>query len=196
MIPYVGDLSRNDAALLKELAEHAARILEFGAGASTQIFAAYSKGDVTSVETDPGWIDRTAQRVASLRASGTPARPVSFLRWRAHDGDVVLDGAFDLIFVDGIDELREAFALMVWPRLAIGGVMAFHDTRRVRPHGDATTSDVENVCEVVVRYSPEVESVVLNAADSNITLVTKRAPLPLEDWNAVEGRTPEQIGIA
>ncbi len=48
---------------------------------------------------------------------------------------------------------------------------------------------------IVDRHSTEVDRVVLNQDDSNISVVTKRLPLIYEDWNQVEGRTPAQIGI-
>lgn len=192
MIPYIGDLSRNDAVLLKNLAEQADRILEFGVGASTQIFAAYAKGSVTSVDTDPTWIDRTNARLDALAASGVALRPVVFVPY----ADFEPAGAYDLVFVDGIDELRLEFALKTWDALAPWRSMAFHDTRRTKPHGPSKTSDIENVATVLARHALEIDHVLVNTLDSNITLVRKRTPLALEDWNVVEGRTPEQIGIA
>lgn len=190
MIPYVGDLSRNDAALLKELAEQAHRILEFGAGASTQIFAAYGEGLVHSVETDPAWIRKTERNLDRLYRA-IKLRPVRFFSYVFEP-----EGPYDLIFVDGVDELRQAFAVRTWPHLAVGGTMAFHDTRRRGPHGVSATSDMQNVCALVLHFLPEIDSVLVNTCESNTTLVRKRVPLLLEDWNIVEGRTPEQIGLA
>lgn len=188
MIPYIGDLSRADAALLHRFGFNAFRILEFGCGASTQIFAAYTNGTVDSVETDPAWIDKTKRNLGALAIP----KPVAF-----HAYARFVPKSYDLIFVDGIDQLRRAFAFLTWPHLEAGGFMLFHDTRRTKPHGQSTTSDIENALSTACEFSPEVDRVVLNQDGSNITVLTKRsAPLRYEDWNAVEGRTLEQIGIA
>lgn len=188
MIDYVGDLSRNDAVLLRSLAERSARILEFGCGASTQIFAAYGCGSVDSVETHPEWIEKTRRNLARL-AIDKPVTFHSYARFTPVPH-------YDMIFVDGIDELRLPFALLTWTSLAVGGAVCFHDTRRTTPHGDSMMSDIANVCVIVERHALEVDRVVLNQDDSNVTVVTKREPLLLQDWNAAEERTPEQIGIA
>lgn len=194
MIPYIGDLSIADAELLRELAGRSDHVLEFGAGASTQIFAAYSRGAVIdSVETEPEWIEKTERNIVRLCLA--PRGDVAY-RVRFHLYQKFLPaGPYDLVFVDGIDELRSPFAFLTWPELAVGGRMAFHDTRRTAPHGDSPTSDVQNVCALIERYSPEIARVVLNENDSNTTVVTKRAPLLVEDWNAREGRTLAQIGL-
>lgn len=194
MIDYVGDLSRRDAELLLALAGKADRILEFGAGASTQIFAAYGRGTVDSVETDPVWIGNTQRNLARIELSSSAVAFHNYTEFVAACASGI--AAFDLCFVDGADALRLDFALMTWPALKVGGKMLFHDTRRTKPHGDSPTSDVENVCILIARFSPEIDRVVMNQADSNISIITKREPLLLQDWNAVEHRTNEQIGIA
>jgi len=58
---YVGDLSREDSEMLAALAREARRILEYGVGASTQIFAqsAAPGTDVLSLDTEDYWIHRT-----------------------------------------------------------------------------------------------------------------------------------------
>lgn len=194
MIDYVGDLSRNDAEILRVLARQSRRILEFGCGASTQIFAAFGAGPVHSVETDPAWIEKTQRNILALdlKDPRISKHPVVFHPYETFSPDQ----GFDLMFVDGIDELRQEFAISMWPFLEVGGRMCFHDTRRTRPHGVSPTSDVQNVCALIERYSPEIDSVAFNLGESNTTVVSKRAPLLLEDWNVAEGRTDEQIGIA
>src|SRR5258705_6694 len=122
MIPYVGDVSRRDAELLRELAERSNRIVEFGAGASTQILAAYARGEVESVETQPSWIAKTQGHLGALGI----ARPVTFHNYE----DFQPSGPYDLVFVDGLNELRLPFACLAWPAIAIGGVLCLHDTRR------------------------------------------------------------------
>ena len=195
MINYIGDLSRADAELLRVFAEKADRILEFGVGASTQIFAAYARcGPVHSVETDPTWIEKTQRNLIRLdEAQPGAIKPVLFYLYESYR----LSWGFDLIFIDGVDELRQDFALLTWAALEPGGAMLFHDTRRSIPHGDSPTTDLQNALAVVDRFALEVDRVLLNHADSNITIVRKRlVPLVLEDWNEVEGRALEQIGLA
>ncbi|MGH6742366.1 MAG: class I SAM-dependent methyltransferase [Bradyrhizobium sp.] len=188
MIEYIGDVSREDAALLRSIAERSSRILEFGCGASTQIFRAYGAGSVESVETDPAWIEKTHR---NLRALGLD-QPVTVHLYQTFEPA----GQYDLIFVDGIDERRQEFALLTWPALTVGGAMCFHDTRRTKPHGPSPTSDVQNVCALIERHSPEIETVFVNRNNSNTTVVMKRAPLLYEDWMQTEDRTPAQMGIA
>lgn len=188
MIPYIGCISRQDARLLQNLAWRSQRILEFGSGASTQIFAAYSSGSILSVETHPDWIVKTKLNLDMLGIK----KPVAFVDHFVFEPS----GTYDLVFVDGIDEFRLPFALMAWPYLTVGGMMAFHDTRRTKPHGPSKTSDVQNVCALIQRFSTEVDRVVLNQDESNTTLVTKRSPLLYEDWQKIEGRTDAQMGLA
>lgn len=58
---YVGDISEADAAVLAELAAESHRILEYGVGASTQVYAqAAAPGTaIVSLNRDTHWIDRT-----------------------------------------------------------------------------------------------------------------------------------------
>lgn len=187
MIPYVGDVSRRDAELLKAFAERSKAILEFGCGASTQILRAYGAGAVDSVDTSMYWIARTQRNLERLELK----RPVSFHQYETFRPV----GPYDLIFVDGLNELRLPFACVTWPTLAIGGLLCLHDTRRTEPYGRSPTSDVQHVAFLLERYSREIESVILNQYDSNITVIKKRAPLLLDDWMKAEGRTPAQMGI-
>jgi len=188
MIPYIGDLSRADATLLAHLARDAGNILEFGVGASTQLFAAYGAQRVTSVDTSAEWIAKTKRNLAMLGIE----RPVRFVLYDEFEPVE----RFDLVFVDGLNELRLPFAFRTWSALAPGGRMAFHDTRRSEAHGAAETSDVSNVCSVAQLHWLEIRRIDVNRWRSNTTVITKRVPLVLENWNRTEGRTPEQIGIA
>lgn len=61
---------------------------------------------------------------------------------------------------------------------------------------ESSTSDVQNVCALIERFSTEIDCVCLNQDESNTTVVAKRTPLLYEDWMKIEGRTPEQMGIA
>lgn len=170
-IRFVGDLSLEDASVLVEAGRSARRILEFGAGGSTQIFAQCMPKHFVSVETDPEWIRKTEQNLSRIQSKTKP----EFVPY-----DLVLKAEYDLIFVDGVDQLRRSFAIRTWPWLSVGGVMVFHDTRRLK--------DFENVAFVAQSFFSEVRSIEVNVNDSNITLVKKRIPLPYVNWNYTEGK--------
>jgi predicted O-methyltransferase YrrM len=179
---YIGDISKEDAALLTATVRDARRIFEFGVGASTQVMAraAPVDADLISLETDPAWIARTRRNFAILGI----ARPVTFL---PYDGwQAAVSGEFDVVFDDGVDALRLPFAMAAWPLLRVGGVMMFHDTRR--------PGDMRNVLDLVASAFLSVESVSCNAEHSNITVVRKKAPEPYVDWNLVERRSRWQVG--
>lgn len=181
MIPYIGDISKNDALLLKELAEKSMSILEFGPGASTQVMVAYTKGTIISVETEPSWIDRCRENLDSLKLPWSLPK-VEFKNYYDFD----YSGEYDFIFNDGADEFRLPFAIASWKHLKIGGYFAFHDTRR--------TQDIKRLCVFIEKYSPEIEFVFINRNHSNITVIRKKQAEFYEDWNLDEGRTIEDAG--
>jgi predicted O-methyltransferase YrrM len=179
---YIGDISREDAQLLARFAAGARRILEFGAGASTQVLAqsAPEGAEIVTVETDGRWIERTRRNLKLLGLT----REVKFVAyrgfWRA------LQGPFDFVFDDGVDKRRGEFAERAWPLLAVGGAMLFHDTRRA--------ADARTALRHAERFFLQVESVQLNAEGSNITVVRKQAPLQYVDWNVAERRARWEYG--
>jgi predicted O-methyltransferase YrrM len=176
LILYVGDLSKADARLLVDVARASRRILEFGVGGSTMLFAQAMPRDgvFVSVDTDPGWIERTRSKLVLLKSAISPKFLVS------HTPPAGL-GPFDFVFVDGADPFRLSFAVAAWPLLAPGAAMGFHDTRR--------QGDVDNVQALVRANFEEVGDVLFNANDSNITLVRKRLKLArYENWHDVEGK--------
>lgn len=187
MIDYIGCVSREDAEVLADLARSATRILEYGSGASTQIFRAYCNGSVTSVESEQEWIFKTLGNLERI-VGNIDVRFVTYDYFKP-------SGMYDLVLIDNADKLRLPSAIAAWPHLAVGGIMAFHDTRRTKPHGGAKLSDVENVCRVVREFSTEIDSVLLNANDSNTTLIAKREPLLYVNWQESEGRTDAQMGL-
>lgn len=190
MIDYIGDISRNDAALLERLATSATRILEFGVGASTQVMATSGAGMLHTLDTSMEWIKRTEQNLQKFK----PFHRLVTFGW--YPSFEYTPPEYDLIFVDGVDRERFNFAFNAWQILAYGGVMAFHDTRRLTPYKDETTTDIQKALAIVQRFSPEVRDVELNKDYSNITVIKKRydGPLLEEDWNFKEGRTPAQRG--
>jgi hypothetical protein len=182
---YIGDLSSRDASVLADAAQEAASILEFGVGGSTQIFAQVAPAGtlIESLDTSADWIARTA---AILGAMGLAERVAfrAYADWQGESEHV----RYDLVFDDGIDELRLDFAQRVWPRLKIGGKLIFHDTRRPR--------DFVNVLQFASRCYLEIGEILPNAAGSNLTIVTKRGPQPYENWNLAEMRSPLMVGWA
>ena len=181
MIDYIGDISINDAEVLKELAKNAVNILEFGAGASTQVLAYYTKGDLITVETNPGWIEKTAANIARL---GIPAHGVYYKTYKQFQE--YPEGPYDLIFDDGVDSLRLDFAQSSWKLLKVGGTFCFHDTRR--------SSDVKNVCMLLELFSPEIHTIIMNKDHSNITTILKKKAEFYENWNEVEEKELWQYG--
>lgn len=178
MIPYIGDISKADAGILKQLAGPAKNILEFGCGASTQILTKYSDGSFTTVETDPDWIVRTKENMKLLGITKEPvfADYYTFLP----------EGEYDLIFDDGAVEFRLPFALLAWDHLKIGGYLLIHDTR--------TSREVQVVHDFMKEKSPEIESIYINKDHSNITVIKKKKAEFYEDWNVIEGREPWESG--
>jgi len=176
---YVGDLSRQDAALLARYARGARAVLEFGVGGSTQIFAQTlsEQASFLSLDTDPKWIAKTRE---NLRRLGVGDR-CQLRRYEDWAPDTV---QFDLIFNDGAGRLRRDFAFRSFPLLAIGGALLFHDTRR--------RQDIRNVLSLIEIFFEEIEHVHLNehvdGASSNITVVRKKKREPYVNWNVVEGR--------
>lgn len=181
MIEYVGDLSRQDAEVLAELAGKSSSIIEFGVGASTQILTHYSPPDspFLSIDTDQEWVDRT---IIHLRRLGLEHRVRFELLsdfWQAWWAD--------LAFIDGVHHLRNAFSRAVWDDLKVGGVLAVHDTRR--------EEDRDWLVPFIADKWTEIERIEVNYKQSNITLIFKRLPLLYENWNSVEGRSYVQRGI-
>lgn len=184
-VKYVGDLSKQDAVVLERYARNAYRALEFGVGGSTQIIAQTLPAEAAfwSLDTDAGWITTTQE---NLRRLGVGDR----CQLRPYEDWIPTGIQLDFIFDDGVDRLRRDFAFRSFPRLAIGGVLLFHDTRRLR--------DVQNVLSVIEGFFDEIESVNFNervdGVASNITVVRKKAKEPYVNWNAVEQRPPWAYG--
>lgn len=175
---WVGDLSRQDAAIL-EMFAYQNSVLEFGCGGSTLIFAQSGAIKVVSIETDKTWIDLTKERLEVLDETC----PVLFV-----DYDEPWTGLYDVVFVDGIDKHRRDFAIRSWQFLKPNGTMIFHDTRRF--------ADFQNAMWVAQLYYQEVWYIRVNFKNSNMTLIQKRSrKLEYENWNETEGKPKWAYGI-
>ena len=182
---FIGDLSRHDAELLERYASSAHSVLEYGVGGSTQIIAQSLTDGASflSLDTDSGWITTTGE---NLRRLGVEDR-CRMIRYENWSPDAT---RFDLIFDDGADHFRRDFALRSFPLLEIGGVILFHDTRRLL--------DFQNVLALIEVFFEEIEHVHLNervtGVSSNITAVRKKAKEPYANWNIVENKPPWAYG--
>ena len=173
-IEFVGDLSIQDAKELTLLGRKSKRILEFGVGGSTHIFAQCQPEKLVSVETDPVWVTRTKGNLSRISHSNwTKPKFIPYELFKA-------DNTFDLIFVDGIDRLRRDFAIQSWPCLSADGVMVFHDTRRF--------ADFQNAAWIAQMFFSEIQRIEVNAQDSNVTLLYKRKPLAYVNWTETESK--------
>ena len=180
-INYIGDISQQDAAVLKEMAETHQYILEGGVGASTQVLAHYCSNPIVSYDTSREWIIKTNERFKEVGVNGA-------CDFRILRPSLYLEGSYDFVFVDTEREYRLPFALKAWELLKKRGILAFHDTRRER--------DQHNVLKFLELKYAEIEAVHANYKNSNITLITKRrTKATYQNWNKVEGRTDKQIGI-
>lgn len=170
---YIGDLSRADMQVLAEYAMTHRRVLEFGAGASTQILAL--RGDQNAafycVETEQSWIDRTSDNCRRLGAR----HPIylSWLGWQQLQAQ-----EFDLVFNDGLLELRDEFASRAWRMLGEGGSLLWHDCRAATSSRDIVTFVGENYAEI--------ESVSLSYRESNIAVIRKRVAIREGNWHEHE----------
>lgn len=179
MKKFVGDLSVADAEIIERYASNAHQVLEFGSGGSTQIIAQSlpASGHLLSVETDSAWIVATRRRLDRLAVSDRCTFSLYENWW-------VEAESYDLVFVDGLRDLRHSFARRAWDYLKIGGTMLVHDTRR--------ESDVEDVLSLVRARFEEVQDVRLNEAAlgqaSNTTAIVKKTRESYVNWQDAENQ--------
>lgn len=180
---FIGDLSCEDANLLAKYARTANSILEFGAGGSTQIIA-MSKPEHAKfccVETEQKWIDRTRVNLLHIGYH----EKLQFIS--PDDFWICTDGVrCDLIFVDGYKPMREMFFRNAFPLLKVGGSILVHDTRRL--------GDLRYLFKCCLEFWMEVDTIQINADNSNISVVSKRHALPHRNWTQSEGREPWESG--
>jgi len=179
-IKFIGDLSLQDADILAKFGRQSKSIIEFGSGGSTQIFSQCGCNSVTSIETDPNWINLTKKRLSQLNEASV----VEFFSY-THLDKIIFGKQYDLIFVDGVDHLRREFAITTWKYLQVGGVMIFHDTRRF--------NDFQNVAWIAQLYFNEINRIDINLAasdgiSSNMTVIHKKSYEPYQNWNHTENK--------
>lgn len=175
---FIGDLSKQDANVLQHFGSRALRILEFGAGGSTQIFAQCQPKVLITVETAQEWVEKTKKNIERYQPCTDPV----FVQYGSHPRQ-----EYDLIFVDGVWDFRLDFAKSTWPLLATDGVMIFHDTRR--------WFDAHNVFDVAKVFWDEIDQINLNYVDSNCAVVKKCKKVEYVNWNYSEGKPLWAYGI-
>lgn len=184
---FIGDLSLQDADVLCCYGRQARRILEFGVGGSTQLFAQCKPELLYSVETDPEWVGLTRKRLDLI---SDKTNPVFFL-YNSVD-QIIKEPIYDLIFVDGVDDMRLDFAIKTWNALKVGGVMLFHDTRRPQ--------DFKNAAWVAQLFFNEISRMYINmpasnGVSSNITILVKKQFEPYVNWNYAEDKPLSSYSI-
>lgn len=194
MRKFIGDLSTQDEKTLRFLATISHDILEFGVGGSTQIIqqeiqslAADGIDDINflSLDTSQEWIDITIKNMTKMNL------PIPWIAHYEHfmNPDVLQHHPkehFDLVFDDGVDNLRRDFAERIWPYIKPEGVLAFHDTRR--------PADMDNFLYIVNKFKDEIETVDFNVDNSNISLIWKKNPTPFENWQITENLEKWEFG--
>lgn len=175
---FIGDLSIEDASVLEFFGMTSPRILEFGAGGSTQLFAQCQPSVLISVETSQEWIDKTKRNIQRVQPCTDPV----FVQYGSHPRST-----YDLIFVDGVWDFRLNFAKSTWPLLEKDGVMIFHDTRR--------WFDAHNVFDMAKVFWDEIDSIEMNYVNSNCAVIQKREKVEYVNWNYSEGKPLWAYGI-
>lgn len=174
-IKYIGDLSKQDVNVLVEYSSKANDILEFGVGGSTQVMAQASKGSMTSIDTAKEWIDLTKDNLNLLSINKNVKFEI-YKDWKQRKDK----NQYDLIFNDGISNLRRDFMEASWNLLKVGGYMIFHDTR-VDVHKDS-------IIDLYIKKWSGIDSILVNTNDSNMTVIKKKSHTPYVNWNKEEGR--------
>ena len=180
-----------DAAVLATVAR-GKRVLEFGAGGSTQIFAQVAR-EVVTVESDSNWVEITRHNVARILERErrlAPPDPVGApgLFLDANVDLAIPRGSYDVVFIDSLPVTRPQCARMSFDLLADGGCMVFHDTR------------VSCIREIVTTISGEfmmsVGAVMFDIHGSNLSSIVRGRAPAYENWNEVEEKLLWEIGLS
>ncbi len=177
-INFIGDLSKEDARLLKKYVINANNILEFGCGGSTQIISQFCKTNFTSIDTKKVWIDKTLNNIQLFNIK----QCVNFKLY--NEFNFKKDCQYDLIFNDGAIDKRLEFALNIWDSLIYGGYLLIHDSKTVK---------VCNILKTILSEKLlEISSIQLNVDNSNISVITKQKRNEYKNWNVIENK-PEWL---
>ncbi len=127
-IPYMDAMH---AEWLREYAEEAGRILEWGCGGSTLWLGQIAKGTIVSIEHDRSWWDKVVEARGSIKNyTDIPAAPTNIKLLVDHDEYCNQPGKYDLALIDGYAPWRldclEACKTCVKP----GGHIFMHDSQR------------------------------------------------------------------
>jgi tetratricopeptide (TPR) repeat protein len=182
-INFIGDLSKEDVAVLIQYTQKASNILEFGVGGSTQLVCKNKNksAKLISVDTLQVWIDITLKNLQLLSIDPD----VTFFLYDNWEQSIA-GMTFDLIFDDGFEDLRIDFALKAWRSLNVGGSLLIHDTR--------TLKCIRCVELLLDNYYLEIDSLLVNTNHSNITVINKKAREPYSNWNIDENKQPWEFG--
>ena len=183
-INFIGDLSKQDVAVLIKYTQKASNILEFGVGGSTQLVCKNKNKSAKfiSVDTLQVWIDITLKNLQLLSIDPD----VTFFLYDTWEQSI--EGmTFDLIFDDGFEDLRIDFALKAWRYLNVGGSLLIHDTRTIKC--------VRYVELMLDNYYLEIYLLLVNTNNSNITVINKKAIEPYSNWNIDENKQPWNLDI-
>jgi predicted O-methyltransferase YrrM len=201
----VGELPDLDVSTLVDLARVSHRVLEFGCGGSTTIWAQFCPPDarIVSVEHVEAWRKHTSDMCRRLGAhldpkiipyTGRPLLPTAMTAvsplpdaWREYLPELPW---FDLVFVDSgtwetddHEGLRIQLAEKAWPLLMPGGQIVFHDTHRP-----------DYIAKVFHFLAPRALEVAAVRSVNAITIATKGVLRRIGNTEAFEGRMPWESG--
>jgi predicted O-methyltransferase YrrM len=133
--------TESERQLLAQYARASSRLVEIGVfeGVTTRVIADAMPDTANLFAVDPFFKGPVGvcwgEVIARWEVSKTRGKSVRFVKALSEDASKLIEGNFDLIFVDA-DHSLPGFEKdwNTWrPRCIVGGVMAFHDTRAA-PH--------------------------------------------------------------
>lgn len=169
------DLSRADVRVIHRLGV-GVRVVEFGAGGSTLMFALMGVRSIVSFETSDRWMSLTRKR---LKIAGYDP---SVVRRAGRKPPIALPKA-DLYFIDGRRDLRPLWIQHAVEK-ALSPIIAIHDSRR-------------DMGDLSFLFRPpavqHLDRIDMHPLDSNLMVIYLREnPVRWENWNLTEkeGRAP------
>jgi len=139
--PLLPRMSAPETALFKQHLKGAKSLLEFGCGGSTVLAAELGVRRITSVDSDPAWLEQVSRHpkvraiqfkgryadIGPIGLWGKPRRKAQAHRWPAYSMAVweELDASPDVVLVDG--RFRVACCLQALLHTKPGAKILFHD---------------------------------------------------------------------